>query len=213
MLKNKNHRYHSVTFSIIFAAIMLAHALLFSFLQRFFFFGAFLKFDFSIIFIVANFLVLRWKYTIVILLARFFIAPSFSTIGYSAEGFLGQFVTFLVALIFIASIWFFVKVFKKVFQNQNVAMIATLIITILLTTFIINLVNLFLVNSLYFFLYEKRFISFWEIQEKWDNYKSFFLFMPNYYLGSFALYTGFNLILLLVSAIVIFPIWKVALKI
>lgn len=207
----KYNSYNSQIFKITFTGIMLSFALLFSVLQKFFPFGAFLKFDFSLIFVTAALFVVGWRYTFALIVARFFTAPLFNESGYSYLGLLGQLAVFLVAICYITTLYVSFRFLP--IKNNYLRLTFSLILATIITIIIINIVNLFLINSLYFTLFNNgKFVSIFDIQKNWEGYKALFFFLPNYYVASIALYTAFNSILLSITSIISFITYRVVHK-
>ncbi|UVD81844.1 hypothetical protein NV226_00860 [Mycoplasma iguanae] len=192
-----------ITFQITFAGIMLGLVLLFTFLNRFLAFYGFLKFDFSIIFITITYIVAGWKPTLLILLLRFFIAPSYNE-GYTSLGFLGQGVLLIVSLLYIGSLWISHYLFN--FKNKHLTKIVQFTFASLVTIIIINILNIFLINPLFFSIFENRFVNFYMIIDNWETYKTLFFLLPNYFLGSLALYSSFNVILLVITSLTCYAV-------
>lgn len=183
-------------FKIVISALCLAFSILFVFLSEYFvFLSTFLKFNFSLIFIILCFLFTDIKYSIIVIVARFIISPLFSK--YGLISILGESVSMTLAIIFVFFLYLFIKSFNKILKNKYYILLISLSLSALVSIISIIILNTLFFNVAYFYVYGfiKNF-SLVELIEKWDNFKFLFFGINDYVLANIALYGIFNLIFL-----------------
>lgn len=205
-----NHKYSNVVFRITMTGLMLGLTILFNYLSQFGKFS-FLEFDFSLIFVYVTFFYIWKPGAFIIILIRFAIGPSYSAFSYHPVSLTGHSLLLITTIVFLATYWLMVKIFKMDKMNDYKRYlkfkILTFLITIIVTTLFMYLINLILFTPLYFYILNiinKPTIAL--SIEKWVDVKAFFFGMPSYWLGVALLFIGFNLMNLTFNSIIIFII-------
>ncbi|ADE19561.1 MPN527 family putative ECF transporter permease subunit [Mycoplasma crocodyli] len=175
-----NKSAENITIKITLTGFLLGLTLLFNYLGTFMsFFGTFLKFDLSLIFVFATFaFVGRW-YGICVLLLRFILGPlmSASVSAVTPDKWLGHFILLTNHVIYIICFFTFYSLFKKQFIKNQVnnelindqesktlhlskkqfylRLSIVLLISIFITSLIITTLSTFIFNPIYFWILNK----------------------------------------------------------
>ncbi|QGZ97694.1 hypothetical protein GE118_02650 [Mycoplasma sp. NEAQ87857] len=193
----------SEVFKISFSAILLALILLSSFISRFLTIFGFLNIEISLVFILLSLYLVGFKYSIILTVARFAIAPLMHP-GWLVINYLGGFILFLVQLFFIFIFILIHYLLNKATNKYNgIMFVISLILTMLATTILISTLNTFYFNTLYYGALGA--IQNLSLSETIKAYNAFPLFfgIKNYYLGSYVFYISFNLINLTINLVLI----------
>lgn len=185
---------------ISISAMLLSLAVIFNYISTFipFFAFAFLNVDLSIAFVLLSFHLIGY-------LNSFFIcfAIGLFSIGWSTTGVIGPLILIISNLTFI-TIYF---ISSKLIRGQKLQILN------LFNAIIFNSILLAFLNGLFFtplFLYvftDVKTINFIEISNNYNSglwfekLKIYFMFITNYWLGTFSLYISFNLFKFLIGGI------------
>ncbi|MEE3928185.1 hypothetical protein V2E24_01155 [Mycoplasmopsis ciconiae] len=213
--KNKKLRKFFDIHKIVLTSILLALTLLVSYGSSFlkFPFADFLSFDLSIVFVFVTWHYVGFVYVCLLQISRFLISPLFSHTSDIATSYLGVFILILTQMLFIGvflgikHLFFYrkEKINSTPYQTRFfrvVRMSVVVIFTITFAALIMATLNTFIFNLIYFKLFRiLNHVSLGELLEKYDStFKVFFFYIPDYYLGSYALYTSFNAMNLLINS-------------
>ncbi|QBF34533.1 hypothetical protein EG856_01150 [Mycoplasmopsis phocirhinis] len=204
-----------VIFKIVLSGLFLALAIVSDFVGSFLAFNSFLKFNFSLVFSLAAFRFLGFGWGLIVLGGIFSIGPSYSALGYEPAGLLGHAMLIISQFSFILFYLLFFKIFSKEFNQQNsikkeiyTNLVAFSIATVL-ASIVLTLINIFIATPLFFFLFkylpDASFLSLYKTYDA--NFKPFFFFIPNYFLGASVVFMSFNLANYLINSIFLFSIF------
>ncbi|UWD34427.1 MPN527 family putative ECF transporter permease subunit [Mesomycoplasma molare] len=156
-MKINNSYKNNTVYNLVLSAIFSSLSLIALFISQYLIWpGEFgLKIDLSLIFIFPVFFVINFKYGFITIFLRFILGP-FLQGNIDLTNYLGHFILFLSNLIYILSFFLFCKVFK----NKK---LTPFVLTIIVTTTILSLLNFSLFIPLYFYLF--KVISHFSIQE------------------------------------------------
>ncbi|MCT4469933.1 MPN527 family putative ECF transporter permease subunit [Mycoplasma sp. HS2188] len=210
-------RYNSrrTIFKIVLSGLFLALAIITDFIGSFLPFNSFLKFNFSLVFSLAAFRLLGFRWGLLILIGIFVIGPSYSALGYDPAGLLGQGMLIISQAVFILFYLLIFKLFKELLSNHKhskreiYANLIAFTISTFLASIALTLINLFIATPAFFYLFKYLpNASFWTLYKNYEaNFKPFFFFIPNYFLGGSVVFMSFNLANYLINSIFLFGIF------
>ncbi|MBG0730869.1 MPN527 family putative ECF transporter permease subunit [Mycoplasma sp. 'Moose RK'] len=209
---------NNYTFKIAIGGILLSLSLIFFIFSHNYFSWPFfqllgLKFDLSTLFLVPIFLIADIRIGIYCLIIRFGIGPwlIFNHSGGIGIIYFGHFVLLLASTIYIFSFLFFYWVSLKLKLKVKFAIAIALLDAILITSFIMTLLNGVLITPVYLKLYKiTDSISLNNILVKWSEIsKKFGGIKLSYWSFIFAAFFPFNLANFVVESALAFPLYIV----
>ncbi|TQC51439.1 hypothetical protein E1I18_02545 [Mycoplasmopsis mucosicanis] len=207
---------NNVVYKIVLTSLFLALAIIIDFTGKFMPFNSFLKFNFSLIFVLATFRIVGKLWGILVLVLIFVIGPSYSELGYSAIGVLGHGLLVVAQATFIAfyllfhwcSLNFIIKKSYSPKLRENLANITAFIFASICATLVMVAVNIFISTPLYFYLFKAiSSPNFLELSSQYnEKFKALFFGIPNYYVGTFVVFGTFNIANYTINSVLLFTI-------
>lgn len=174
-------------------------------------FISFLKFDFALVVITATALWIGWRYAFLVILLLFLLGPSYGSQGYSLPIVLGHLILSTTQVIYMTIFYWSIKLLKKTKLDKISLLILPIVLSILITTGLLVLLNIYLFTPWYFKLFgllgadPGTHVS---MIAHWVRIKGLFLNIPTYYKGAGLVYLVFNLINLAMNSVFIFIIFS-----
>nr|WP_156933786.1 hypothetical protein [Mycoplasma simbae] len=184
-------------------------------------FNGFLKFNLSLIFILANFVISGFWWGLLILFLLFALGPSYSSLGYEPAGLLGHGMLLISQASFIFVFLLSRQIIQKYTKNESLSikkqilklLISLTIASIIASAFLI-IINLFISTPAFFYLLkfapDAKFTTIATMYH--DNFRPLFFFIPNYYLGAGVVFGVFNLLNYSINSIILFLVLAFSLK-
>ncbi|WP_235750711.1 MPN527 family putative ECF transporter permease subunit [Mycoplasmopsis agalactiae] len=174
-------------------------------------FISFLKFDFALVVITATALWIGWKYAFLLILLLFLLGPSYGSHGYSLPSILGHLILSTTQTIYMTIFYWSIKLLQKTKLRKAGLLILPVIISILVTTGLLVILNIYLFTPWYFKLFGllgAAPATHTSMIEHWGNIKGLFLNISTYYKGAGLVYLVFNLVNLTMNSVFIFIIFS-----
>ncbi|WP_233736579.1 MPN527 family putative ECF transporter permease subunit [Mycoplasmopsis agalactiae] len=174
-------------------------------------FISFLKFDFALIVITATALWIGWKYAFLLILLLFLLGPSYGSHGYSLPSILGHLILSTTQTIYMTIFYWSIKLLQKTKLHKVGLLILPVIISILVTTGLLVVLNIYFFTPWYFKLFGLLGAdpgNYFSMIKHWENIRGLFLNIPTYYKGAGLVYLVFNLVNLTMNSVFIFIIFS-----
>ncbi|MCE6056381.1 hypothetical protein J7889_02115 [Mycoplasmopsis agalactiae] len=174
-------------------------------------FISFLKFDFALIVITATALWIGWKYAFLLILLLFLLGPSYGSHGYNLPSILGHLILSTTQTIYMTIFYWSIKLLQKTKLRKAGLLILPVIISILVTTGLLVVLNIYLFTPWYFKLFGLLGAdsgNHFSMIKHWENIRGLFLNIPTYYKGAGLVYLVFNLVNLTMNSVFIFIIFS-----
>ncbi|WP_371864732.1 MPN527 family putative ECF transporter permease subunit [Mycoplasmopsis gallinacea] len=190
---------------ITYAAITLAIALIFNFISSYLNIFNFLQINLTLIPIFIASYILSWRWALVVSAIRFLISPLlFNYSNMIAVEYVGNLIIFLSHTFFISFYYLCYKLVCKRKWDPHLKFLLSSLFSVPLTIILLTFLNTYIFNVVYFFILNiLDHFSLSELIAKYPNFKILFFNINNYHVGSWTLYTVFNIINLSINVFVI----------
>lgn len=201
--KNKKEKIYNITITSLLTSLSIVLSLV----CKFFIlpFATWLNVDISLISQIVIYVCIKGKYSIFYSIFSLFITSVTSIAWYGTGDLIGVLISFISGLIYISIYCFFYMVFK--FKNLKIYLISTILSSLILTTFVLTLLNGLLFTPMYWSYLGISSLNFLDCEMIYNmNPNIYLLNMPTYWTGIFALYISFNSIKFMCISIIIFSL-------
>ena len=202
-------------FDIALTGMMLALVIIFQYLEQYMSWlsSESLKINISLLFILITWLISGFPWAILLLLIRFIITPAFSSFQYSEIGWYSSFLLLFLEVLFILLFICTYSLLKKKIVNANILLITSLVLTLIISVVLFTFLNGVFITPLFWKLLfpTEKIPWFPKIVYYYKTHSNFYiglLGIKNYWAGIWILFGTGNLFKFTIIILLIFPLVK-----
>lgn len=209
----KAYKRHNLVYRITITGIFFALVLLFQYFEKFMpFINTYLKLNFSLIFILPIFYLAGPFLGLFVLILRFIFGPLLGTLGYDLAGIIAHLILFISTIITLFIYFLNTFLFKKI-NNLKYRYLITAITTIVITAFILAILNGLLFTPLFWWAFKYLPIISYNDAKLMYQQNEFIQIahfgLKNYWAGILVVYIFGNMFNLSIIFLVNYPLEKI----